>query len=123
MFYQENRSAKKSKSTGNVSIVVTNEDVFTKAEVLYYNARSASSIEEYGDLHTYSYKDKVYSFYQERESVRSPKGVQSIIDYVERINPYYILYIGGASIIADILNEFCPVMTISTVFSGIPWKI
>ena len=105
----------------NVHIISTTENVIKQILPLFcYRSWRGNIIEDFNGLHWYHYKDRKYLLYQEQEYVSMPEGVQNIINYVESINPYYILYLGGESVIADLLNEFCPVMTISTVFSSIP---
>lgn len=104
----------------NVSIVSAKEGSFERGCVPYYHVASANCIKENSNRKSYRYKDKEFAFYQGKHPIDATEGLQELIDYVEKVNPYYIVYVGGKSYVAELLNDFCPVLTISTVFSTIP---
>lgn len=104
----------------SVCLVSAKEGIFGKGIFPYYRVASANCIAEYSGKTEYRYKDRAFRFYQGEQNLDSPEGMQALVDYVEEVNPYYILYIGGQSYVADILNEICPVITVATVFSSVP---
>lgn len=83
----------------------------------YYKGVSANIRPEHDDTHLWKYRDREFRFYQESKPVNTPEGLQELIDVVEHMNPYYIVYVGTESYVADIINEFCPVISISVTFS------
>ena len=104
----------------NVSIISAKEGIFKRGSVPYYHVASANCIKENDSRRTYLYKDREFDFYQGEKTLDTIEGLQELVDYVENVNPYYIVYVGGQSYVAELLNAFCPVLTISTVFSTIP---
>lgn len=104
----------------NVCLVSAKEGIFGEGIFPYYRVTSANCIAEYFTKTRYQYKDRQFGFYQGKRNLDSLEGMQELVDYVCRMNPYYILYIGGQSYVADLLNEICPVVTVSTVFSSVP---
>lgn len=43
-----------------------------------------------------------------------------IIEFVKQTKPYFILNIGGGSIVSDLCSNIVPVLSMSVVFSGLP---
>lgn len=103
-----------------VCIVSAKEGVYQNGTFPYYRVAEANCIESYSDRTEYEYKERKFQFYQGKKALDCREGLQELIDFVDIVNPYYILYIGGQSCIADLFNKFCPVITIATVFSTIP---
>lgn len=104
----------------NVCLISAKEGIFEKGIFPYYRVTSTNCIAEYSGKNTYRYKDRTFGFYQGERTLDSREGMQELVDYVEQVNPYYILYIGGQSYVADLLNQICPVITVATVFSSVP---
>lgn len=104
----------------SVCLVSAREGVFSEGAFPYYQAVTGNHVPAYTKMSTYRYKDKEFRFYQGKKNIDNVEGMQELVDFVENVNPYYILYIGGQSYVAELLNDFCPVLTVSTVFSSIP---
>lgn len=103
----------------DVAIFSTTE-TSQKEFVWYHDSRVANKVDEYDGVHVYNYNDEQFLFYQPEVPANTPEGMQKIINCVEELNPYFVVYVGGQSYVADIINEFCPVVSISTVFSQLP---
>lgn len=103
-----------------VYIVATKGAGVMGGQLPYYKGVVANCEMRYDEESQVSYKDRIFSFYQESKAVDTPEGLQELIDYIERINPKYIVYIGNYNPAADVLNKFCPVIAVATEFSGIP---
>ena len=104
----------------DVLIISTLENSSTHGIIPYYNPIRMNGIDSFNGLNNYPYKDENFKFYQPDYDLNVPDGIQKLYSLIKMFNPYYIIYVGGESYVADIMNDFCPVLTISTVFSSIP---
>ena len=103
----------------NVSIVSIAENI-PGATVPYYNVIYPNVVDILDGLHTYVYKGEEFTIYQSKWQDNEMERYQEIVSYVEKINPYYIVYVGNRNPIADLLNQYCPVVTVATIFSKLP---
>lgn len=99
-----------------VYYVATREGTYTEVTPYYYGG-VMNIIDELNGRAMCPYKDKEFFFFQGSQPVNTKSGLQNLIDFVEEINPYYILYVDVESYVADILNEICPVAALSVTFS------
>lgn len=109
------RNAKK-----QVMIVSTSEGASVAGRIPFFHACISNRINQYDALEHYSWQGESFGFYQAGENINTTEELQCIVDTVANYNPYYVMYVGGRSYVADLINEFCPVVTVSTVFSTIP---
>lgn len=101
----------------DVYLVAGKEGAMSKDMIPYYKRVNLNIIPEYEGAHIWSYQGHEFKFYQVAEATNEEAGLQKIIDIITEINPYYVVYVGTESYVADIVNEFCPVVAISVTFS------
>lgn len=102
-----------------VALISTMEE--NHISIVPFYARSIrNKIDDYDGVHLYNHFEEQFVFYQPEVPSSDSTGLQKIIACVQQLNPYFILYIGGQSFVGDILNEFCPVINVATVFSQLP---
>ena len=104
----------------SVTLVSTTEGASSAGRIPFFRAYAANRIDAYDGRTSCEYRGEAFDFRQPAGSVNTAEVLQQLIDYVEELAPYYIVYVGGRSFVADILNDYCPVVTVSTVFSTIP---
>lgn len=103
----------------DVTIVSTTEEAVLGGVIPFYKQSKCNIIELFNGEHIYPYEDKEFVLYQAENGLIKDNGIIELIDYIQNVNPYFVMYIGGRSYVADIINDFCPVITVSTVFSSI----
>lgn len=74
--------------------------------------------EEFCEWNTYPYKDKEFDFFQCPREMPSVEMIRIILEVIMSKKPYYIINIGGSSIVSDMCSNVVPTLTLSTVFSG-----
>lgn len=73
---------------------------------------------ELNDLQQYPYKGRRFMFFQCPRAMPQVAVIQQIIEVIKSEKPYFILNIGGNSIVSDICSNIVPTLTLATVFSG-----
>lgn len=73
---------------------------------------------QFNDLQHYPYKDRRFMFFQCPQEMPQVAVIQQIIEVIKSEKPYFILNIGGNSIVSDICSNIVPTLTLATVFSG-----
>lgn len=109
------RNAKK-----QVMIVSATEGTSSVGRIPFFHAYISNRIKQYDALEQYTWQGESFGFYQAGENINTVSELQNLVDVIADYNPYYVMYVGGRSYVADLINEFCPVVTVSTVFSTIP---
>ncbi|MBQ9118796.1 MAG: glycosyltransferase [Lachnospiraceae bacterium] len=105
----------------DVHIISTTKGTSTTGRLPLYQGYSiANKVDAYTGSHDYVWHGEHFPLCQPEGSINTPAVLQQLLDYVTALAPYYILYVGGRSYVADLLNDYCPVVTVSTVFSTIP---
>lgn len=76
--------------------------------------------EDLNDCTNLEYRGIDISFFQCPKCMPNLEITEQILDVVRTEKPYYILSIGGGSIVSDLCSNIVPTITIGTVFSGRP---
>lgn len=100
-----------------VLIVNTAEFMSFYRPIYFYNYKVGSYIEEYSNKTSVLYKDKEFSFFQCPKEMPDVSVIKEIMDVVKSEKPYFILTIGGNSIVSDLCSEIVPTIAIATVYS------
>lgn len=103
-----------------VMIMSTTEGAAKKGRLPFYNTYLLNRIEQYDTIREYVWNEEKFEYFTATEPINTAEEVQRVINAVAEYNPRYVMYVGGRSYVADMINEFCPVVTVSTVFSTIP---
>lgn len=80
----------------------------------FYGATGNYLAELCGNEYFY-HEDKQYAFFQCPREMPQVSLIQQILEVVKEEKPYFILTIGGNSIVSDICSNVIPTLTISTV--------
>lgn len=102
-----------------VRLISAGECCTMNAAIPMYQIQVRNRAEEYTGIKQYKYLGEQIELYQSDDPADSVEGIQKLIEYIEEERPEYILYVGEQSFIADMANQVCPVITISTTFSAI----
>ena len=101
-----------------VFIINTAEFGSTYKTIDWFRAVEASYNNDFNDKELYPYKDCEFNFYQCPNVMPETSIIREIINVVQSEKPYFIINVGGNSIVSDICSNIVPTLTVSTVFSG-----
>lgn len=104
-----------------VYIINTRDLLTTVGSVLFWDCSIANCVEKYTTDKKIIYQEEKFSVYQPENPMPNELEIQKIIEFVQMIKPYYIINIGGNSLIADLICQMLPMVSISTVFSNLPF--
>ncbi|MBQ8982369.1 MAG: glycosyltransferase [Lachnospiraceae bacterium] len=101
-----------------VYIINTAEMVCQECEYPLFNQSYGNYMDELSNSDYILYKDCEFAYYQCPETMIDPPVLQEILNVVQSEKPFYILSIGGSSIVADLCKQIVPTVTIGTVPSN-----
>ena len=102
----------------NVFIINTAEFVSLYGMVHFFQTFQPTYIEQYSNMSTLPIANYEFSYFQCPNQMPQVPIIREIIDVIKSEKPYFILTIGGNSIVSDICSKIVPTITIGTVFSG-----
>lgn len=100
-----------------VQLISTGEDCTMEDSVPLYHIEVRNRSEQFNGNHVYEYRGEKISLYQSPNPANSVTAIRELLSYVIDSNPQFVVYVGEQSFVADLINEFCPVLTVSTTFS------
>jgi glycosyltransferase involved in cell wall biosynthesis len=103
-----------------VILINTTELLPKKGFSPFYNFIFANKAEQFEELDSFSYKDIDIPFYQTAYLMPDINEIYNILSIVNKYKPNFIMSIGSANITADLCSNLVPVLSISTVYSGLP---
>ena len=103
-----------------VMLINTRETLTSLGLILMNENCVRNLINEYSDLDSYEYKDYKFPFFQPDVEMPHLNAVMDIMEFVKRSKPYFILNIGGGSILSDLCSNIVPVLSMSVAFSCLP---
>ena len=103
----------------NVLLINTAELLPHVGRVPFFQPVYANYIEEYIDYSEVEWKGMKFSYYQCEDNMPNIDEIQNLVAAVQRLKPSIIVEIGGSSMVAGILNELVPVVTVGTTQSGL----
>lgn len=107
------------KKTGLTPFIINTAEIFSDAgSVETFGQKYPNYLAENLDLIEVSYEEFCFPFVQCDYGMPNNGEIENIIQAVKRINPYYLLEIGGSSITADICSNMYPLINVNTVPSG-----
>lgn len=104
-----------------VYIINTRELLTMVGGVLFSDCFTGNYIEEYTKNKCITYQGEEFPVYQPDKFMPNDQEIHKIIELVQTIKPYYIMNIGGNSLIADLICQIAPMISIATVFSNLPF--
>lgn len=96
-----------------VLVINTAECAPTYGKIDFFRAGIGNYFEEYLESDNLPYKGKKYAFLQCPKEMPQVAIIQQILEVIKEEKPYFILTIGGSSIVSDICSNVIPSLTIS----------
>ena len=97
----------------NVYIINTAECMSRNGNVRFFGRGTANYLTELCNEEWLEYKGRKYAFYQCPENMPSVPIIREILEVIKTEKPYFILTIGGNSIVSDICSNVIPTIAIS----------
>lgn len=108
------------KRFGQDVMLVNTAELLSPANCIYFeNASIGNYIPEFSTQDHVSWQGETFRFYQCAQTMPDEDGILELISFVQAIKPASIVLVGGTSLIAGLLNEFVPVITVGTIQSGL----
>lgn len=96
-----------------VYIINTAECMSKNGEVKFFGKGTANYLAEFCNKEWLEYNGREYLFYQCPEEMPSVPIIREILEVIKTEKPYFILTIGGNSIVSDICSNVIPTIAIS----------
>lgn len=101
--------------------IVNTAEYLTQYQSLFcFAAMTGNYKEEYSQTDYLTWKDKNFAFMQCPNVMPHVSIIKEILNVVKCEKPYFILNIGGNSIVNDLCSNIVPTLTVGTVPSGRP---
>lgn len=108
------------KRFGQDVMLINTAELLSPANCIYFeNASIGNYIPELSTQDHVSWQGETFRFYQCAQTMPDEDGILELISFVQAIKPASIVLVGGTSLIAGLLNEFVPVITVGTIQSGL----
>ncbi|HHY74184.1 MAG TPA: glycosyltransferase [Bacillus bacterium] len=104
----------------NVLIINTKELMTKSGATPFYNTIIGNVVQELEKVNSISYKDVNIPYYQPNGMMPNSNEINNILQTIENRKPLCIVNIGGSSIVSDVCSKIVPVISIATVYSGLP---
>lgn len=98
-----------------VYIINTAEFVTKYGEIDFCGRQMANYNDELSKEEFLEYKDKKFAFFQCSREMPSEDMIREILEVVKQEKPYFIVSIGGNSIVSDMCSNLVPTITVSLV--------
>ncbi len=107
------------KGMGLVPFIINTADLLTqKGMIPFTGAVVPAYIEENLDLETVSYRGMDFMFTQCEPDMPNIESIQTIVNFVKELNPYFMVDIGGQNLTGGICSSMYPLIAVNTVPSG-----
>ena len=108
------------KRFGQDVILVNTAELLSPANCIYVeNASIGNYISGLSTQDHVSWQGETFRFYQCAQTMPEENGILELISFVQAIKPASIVLVGGTSLVAGLLNELVPVITVGTIQSGL----
>ena len=97
-----------------VCIINTSELLSNFQSIPFFNAKAGHYIEDYNRLEYLTYRNKTFAFLQCSHEMPQIPIIREILNVIKSEKPYFIITIGGNSIVSDICGNIVPTLTIGT---------
>lgn len=102
-----------------VRLISAGESCTMQDAIPMYQIQVRNRAEEYTGIKHYKYLGEQIELYQSEIPADSLEGFRNLMEYITEERPEYIIYVGEQSFVADMGNQICPVIAISSTFSVI----
>ena len=109
------------KLLGKQVLLINTKEVMTAlGEIPFLGNTKANLIEEYSYMNTVEYKDYTIEFFQPEVPMPDVNVIRVILEMIREVKPWFVLGLGGQSIVADLCSNLVPEAALSFVFSNLP---
>jgi len=103
---------------GQEVMIINTAEMLTPANYVYIEGMDiANYIQQYSNRENVSWKGETFRYYQCPQTMPSDDGILELVSFVQAIKPASIVLTGGTSLVAGVLNELVPVITVGTLLS------
>ncbi len=103
---------------GQEVMIINTAEMLTPANYVYVEGMDiANYIQQYTNRETVVWKGETFRYYQCPQTMPSDDGILELVSFVQTIKPASIVLVGGTSLVAGVLNELVPVITVGTLLS------
>lgn len=103
---------------GQEVMIINTAEMLTPENYVYVEGMDiANYMQQYSDKETVSWKGETFRYYQCPQTMPSDDGILELVSFVQAIKPASIVLVGGTSLVAGVLNELVPVITVGTLLS------
>ena len=105
---------------GKQTFIINTAEMFAPggAGVPCYHAITPGYVDDLKDKQIIGYNGREYAYLQCDKNMPDINVIREIVSVVQEEKPYFILNIGGNSIVTDICSQIVPTISLSTVPSG-----
>lgn len=105
---------------GQDVMLINTAELLTLANPVYFEAADIGNyIDALSGRDQVMWQGETFRFYQCARTMPCDEGILDLVSFIEAIRPSSIVLVGGTSLVAGILNEMIPVITVGTTQSGL----
>jgi len=109
------------KHLGKQVVLLNSRELLTWVGLSPFHGMTRGNIAvELSNINALSYRDIQIPYYQPATEMPDPDTIREILNFIRQNRPDFVLSIGGMNLTADLCDMMVPVVTLSTVFSGLP---
>ncbi|MBO5388803.1 MAG: glycosyltransferase [Lachnospiraceae bacterium] len=101
-----------------IYIINTAEFATPYGAVPMFNAVAGSYVDEYSNVDGITFMDRNFAMFQCPREMPQVNIIRDILNVIKTEKPYFILTIGGNSIVSDLCSKIVSTLSLATVFSG-----
>lgn len=103
----------------NVFLLNTAEQMSQVGEIPFFDVHKGNYFSENSTLDKVVWKSQEIPFYQCENNMPNRKMIEYLLKTVSELKPYYVVAIGGDGIVASLVNDIVPVLSVGMVFSAL----
>lgn len=101
-------------------ILINTAEMLTPANAMYIeNIGVGKYFERLTNQSMVSWKGEDINYYQCTQNMPSDSGLLELVEFIRELKPSSIVLVGGTSLVAGLLDEMIPVITVGTIQSGL----
>ncbi len=94
-------------------ILINAVDQPIQMEAPFFNGWCANHVPEWNGWRDVTYKDNLFSVYQSQGSLSNLEEIRRMVQIVVDRKPFFVMNIGGSSILADLCLEYTDILNVS----------
>lgn len=100
-----------------VIVINTKEILSERGRIPIYGEISVNEKKMYDGVRILEYKDYVFQMYQPEGDALEDKEAVNILSLIRNLKPYFVIHIGGFSVMSELIGKILPVIHIPVVFT------